>query len=116
MKGHRDRRLADFIQEEVSQILREELSDPELQGLITISKVEVSPDLKQAKVFYVVHGGEEAEETARRGFKRASSYIRHLLAQRLHTKFVPELTFQVDKKTEEEARLEALFERIRHGS
>jgi len=108
--------LADFIQEEISQILREELSDPELQGLITISKVQVSPDLKQAKVYYVVHGGEEAEEAARRGFKRAGSYIRHLLAQRLYTKFVPELEFLVDKKSEEEARLEALFERIRHGS
>jgi len=117
MKGHRDRRLADFIQEEVSQILREELSDPELQeGLITISQVEVSPDLKKAKIYYLVHGGEEAEGAVARGFRRATPYIRHLLAQRLATKFVPEIEFVPDKRTREEERLEALFERIRHGS
>ncbi len=114
MKGHRDRRLADFIQEEISQIIREELSDPELQGFITISRVEVSPDLKQAKVYYQVHGGEEAEEAVARGFRRASSYIRHLLAKRLYTKFVPELEFLPDKEDAEAARLEALFARIRH--
>ncbi len=117
MKGHRDRRLADFIQEEISQILREELSDPELQGLIiTISRVEVSPDLKQAKVFYQVHGGVAEEEAVARGFSRAASYIRRLLSKRLYTKFVPEIEFILDKRSAEEERLEALFERIKHGS
>ncbi|HHI97465.1 MAG TPA: 30S ribosome-binding factor RbfA [Thermodesulfatator atlanticus] len=114
MKGHRDRRLADFIQEEVSQIIREELSDPALQRFITISQVEVSPDLKKANVYYQVHGDEEVEEAVARGFKRARSYIRHLLAQRLHTKFVPELEFLPDKREAEAERLEALFARIRH--
>jgi ribosome-binding factor A len=113
MKGHRQRRLADFIQEEVSQIIREELSDPELQGMITISRVELSPDLKRAKVYYQVHGGREAEEAVARGFARAGSYIRHLLAQRLYTKFVPEITFAPDRADEAEERLEALFARIR---
>jgi len=113
MKGHRQRRLADFIQEEVAQILREELSDPELQGLITISRVELSPDLKRARVFYVVHGGLEAEQTAARGFARAGSYIRRLIAQRLYTKFVPEITFELDRPTQEQERLEALFARLK---
>ncbi len=116
MKGHRDRRLADFIQEEVSQIIREELSDPELQGLITISRVEVSPDLKHAKVFYQVHGGAAEEGAAARGFSRAASYIRRLLSKRLYTKFVPEIEFVLDKQSEEEERLQALFERIKHGA
>ncbi|NPB10009.1 MAG: 30S ribosome-binding factor RbfA [Thermodesulfobacteria bacterium] len=114
MKGHRDRRLADFIQEEVSQIIREELSDPELQGLITISRVEVSPDLKYAKIFYQVHGGEVEEETVARGFSRAAPYIRRLLSKRLHTRFVPEIEFVLDKRSAEEERLDALFERIRN--
>jgi ribosome-binding factor A len=114
MKGHRDRRLADFIQEELSQIIREELSDPAFKGLITISRVEVSPDLRQARAFYQVHGGEEEETQVVRGFKRAAPYIRKLLAQRLHTKFVPEITFVLDKRSVEEERLEALFQRIRH--
>ncbi len=106
--------MADFIQEEISQIVREELSDPELQEMITISKVEVTPDLRLARVFYQVHGGEEKEAAAARGFKRASSYIRKLLAGRMHTRFVPEIEFVIDKRSAEEERLEELFARIRH--
>jgi len=113
MKGHRDRRLADFIQEEVSQILREELNDPDLQHLITLSRVEVSPDLKHAKIYYQVHG-DEAEAQVAQGFKRAASYIRKLLSQRLQTKFVPEISFLLDKRSAEEEHLEALFERIKN--
>ncbi len=118
MKGHRHQRLADFIQEEVSQIIREELSDPGLQGMITISFVEVSPDLRRARIFYQVHGGKEAEEIAAKGFLRAGSYIRHLLAERLYTKFVPEIIFELDRRQEAQDRLEALFEKLRkqHGS
>ncbi len=113
MKGHRQRRLADFIQEEVAQIIREELSDPELQGLITISRVELSPDLKKAQVFYQVHGGQEAEEAAARGFARAGAYIRRLIAQRLYTKFVPEISFVLDRPNPELERLEDLFAQIK---
>ncbi|OAG27477.1 30S ribosome-binding factor RbfA [Thermodesulfatator autotrophicus] len=115
MKGHRDRRMADFIQEEISQIIREEISDPAFQEMITISRVKVSPDLKHAKVYYQVHGNEEAEKKVAQGFERASSYIRHLIAKRLYTKFVPEIEFVPDKRTEED-RLEELFARIRHES
>ncbi len=106
--------MADFIQEEISQIIREEISDPAFKEMITISRVEVSPDLKHARVYYQVHGGEEAEALVAQGFKRASSYIRRLIAKRLYTKFVPEIDFIPDKRTEEEARLEELFARIRH--
>lgn len=113
MKGHRQRRLADFIQEEVSQIIREEINDPELQGMITISAVEVSPDLKRARILYQVYGDVETEQAVARGFERAKAYIRHLLAQRLHTKFVPEITFESDRKEETRDRLEALFEQLR---
>ncbi len=115
MRGHRQRRLADFIQEEVSQIIREEVSDPELQGMITISAVEVSPDLKRARILYQVHGDAEAEQAVARGFERAKAYIRHLLAQRLYTKFVPEITFEPDRREEAQDRLEALFEQLRKG-
>ncbi len=113
MRGHRDRRLADFIQEEVAQILREELNDPDLQHLITLSRVEVSPDLKHAKIYYLVHSP-EAEDRVAKGFVRAASYIRRLLAQRLHTKFVPELSFCPDRRSAEEENLEALFQRIKN--
>ncbi len=113
MKTRRQRRMADFIQEEVAQIIREELSDPALQGLITISRVELTKDLKHAKIFYQVHGDEEDEVRANRGFLRATSYIRKLIAQRLHTKFVPEISFVLDKPDEEQERLEALFAQIR---
>ncbi len=96
-------------------ILMEEIRDPDLQGFITISEVEVTPDLRRAHVYYRVHGEEEDWRRAERGFRRAHKYIRHLLGEHLYLKYLPEIDFHPDRRPETAAALEALLEGIRHG-
>lgn len=95
-------------------ILLEEVRDPDLQGFITVSEVEVTPDLRRAHVYYRVHGGEEEWRRAERGFRRAHRYIKHLLGEHLFLKYIPELEFHPDRRPEEAEALEELFARIRH--
>ncbi|WP_168719927.1 30S ribosome-binding factor RbfA [Thermosulfurimonas marina] len=112
---YRHLRVAELIREALAVILSEEVRDPDLQGFITVSEVEVSPDLRRARVYYRVHGEAEDWARAERGFRRARGYIRSLLAEHVYLKYIPELEFHPDHRPEETERLEELFERLKQG-
>ncbi len=109
---YRHLRVAELIKEALGVILLEELRDPDLQGFISISEVEVSPDLKRARIYYRVQGGEEEWAKAARGFKRARKFIRHLLAENLYLKYVPEIEFHPDRRPESIEKLDQIFEKL----
>jgi len=97
---YRHLRVAALIKEALGVILLEEVRDPDLQGLITITEVEVSPDLRKARVYYRVHGEEEEWRRAKRGFQRARKYLQHLLGEHLFLKYLPEIDFFPDHRPE----------------
>ncbi len=109
---YRHLRIAELIREALGVILLEEVRDPDLQGFITISEVEVSPDLRRARIYYRVHGSQEDWERAEKGFRRARKYIRHLIGEHVFLKYVPEIEFFPDRRPEELERLERLFEEV----
>ncbi|HFC97655.1 MAG TPA: 30S ribosome-binding factor RbfA [Thermosulfurimonas dismutans] len=98
---YRHLRVAELIREALSVILMDEVRDPDLQGFITISEVEVSPDLRRARVYYRVHGEEEDWKRAERGFQRARRYLRHLLGQHVYLRYLPDLSFHPDRRPED---------------
>jgi ribosome-binding factor A len=105
----RQRRVADQIQRELSEILRTELKDPRV-GMITLTGVEVSPDLAHAKVFFTSLAEAERREEALLGLARASGFLRTMLGARLKTYNVPELRFFYDASVESGIRLTHLIE------
>jgi len=105
----RRRRVADQIQRELSEILRTELKDPRV-GMITLTGVEVSPDLAHAKVFFTSLAEAERREEALLGLARASGFLRTMLGARLKTYNVPELRFFYDASVESGIRLTHLIE------
>ena len=112
---YRHLRIAELIKEALGVILLEEIRDPDLQGLITISEVEVSPDLRRARVYYRVHGEEEEWIRAERGFKRARKYIRYLVGEHVYLKYLPEMDFFPDRRPEAMEKLEKVFRSISNG-
>ncbi len=110
-QGRRPQKVASFIKEEVSQILMYELNDPVFKNFISITEVKVSGDLKRAQIFFRVFQGDPEE--VKNAFEKAKGYIRKLLAERMNIRFVPELSFEVDRSFEEEERLVELFKRIK---
>ena len=103
------RRVADQIQRELSDIVRTELKDPRV-GMITLTGVEVSPDLAHAKVFFTSLAGENDRDATLSGLKRAAGFVRSMLGARLEIRSVPELHFVYDASVESGIRLTRLIE------
>jgi ribosome-binding factor A len=102
------RRVAEQIQRELSEILRLELKDPGV-GMITITDVEMSPDLTHAKVFFTTLGDAEALKRTTLGLKRASGFLRSALGHRISIHSTPELHFEYDESVERGVRLSQLI-------
>jgi ribosome-binding factor A len=103
------RRIADQIQRELSDILRNELKDPRV-GMITLTGVEVSPDVAHAKVFFTSLGDAAALAATEEGLRRAAGFVRSTLGRRLKLHNVPELHFHYDASVERGFRLSKLID------
>lgn len=93
-------RINGEVQKELSVIIREEIKDPRIHALTSVMAVEVTPDLKFAKIFISVLGSETDKQDTIDGLRSAASYIRGLLAKRMNLRNTPELTFVLDTSIE----------------
>lgn len=108
----RTERVSSIIQQELSYLLREQVNDPRLTGLISITKVSTSPDLKHAKVFISTLGDKVNKNEILQGFTAASGFLRRQLANRLKLKHMPELSFHLDNSIERGAEVLRLIEQV----
>ena len=110
-QGSRPDRVADQIRGELAQLLAREVHDPGL-GFVTLTRVQVSPDIQLARVFYTVLGDETARRNSARALDRASAFLRRQIGARLRLKRVPELKFQYDEAVAGQDRIEQLLNEI----
>jgi ribosome-binding factor A len=103
------RRVADQIQRELSDIVRSELKDPRV-GMITLTGVEVSPDLAHAKVFFTSLADATHRDETIVALKRAAGFLRSMLGSRMKIHSTPELHFVYDESVETGIRLTHLIE------
>ncbi len=108
----RTERVSSIIQQEISYLLREQVNDPRLTSLISITKVSTSPDLKHAKVFISTLGDKVNKNEILQGFTAASGFLRRQLANRLKLKHMPELSFHLDNSIERGAEVLRLIEQV----
>ena len=106
----RTRRIAEQIQRELAELVRLELKDPRVTGLVTITEVEVSPDQAHAKVFFTLLGDPQKIDETTQGLKRATGFLRTQLAQRMKLRTVPQLDFRYDVSVERGMRLTQLID------
>ncbi|MFH1692636.1 MAG: 30S ribosome-binding factor RbfA [Candidatus Omnitrophota bacterium] len=112
MSGRVDK-VAHQIKREVSLIIQDELRDPRL-GFITITRAEITPDLRFARVFFSVYGNEEQWKQTHEGLEHASGFIRRELGHRLKLRLVPEVVFHEDHSAEYTISIEQRFEEIKN--
>jgi ribosome-binding factor A len=101
-------RVGQVIRDEIADILRREITDP-LIGFVTLMDVEVSPDLRHAKVFFSVLGTPEQVQDSIKGLLRARKHINALLADRLDLRYIPKLRFIYDETAAKAQRMEQLL-------
>lgn len=104
----RAERIGDQIQRELADLIARELSDPRL-GRVTLSGVDVSRDLGNARVL-VTPGSPEKAADSLAALNRASGLLRHRLGQRLRMRYVPRLHFEYDATLDEAMRISALID------
>jgi ribosome-binding factor A len=108
----RAERVSSRIRQEISELLQEQVNDPRLSGLISITKVTTSPDLKNAKVYVSAVGDNTNKNDVLEGFKAASGYFRREIAERIQLRFVPEITYHFDDSIESGARIIQLIDKV----
>jgi ribosome-binding factor A len=102
-------RLNALLREEISELLRREVEDPELQGLISITAVDTSTDLKLARVYVSAFGDDEQVARIMKRLRKAARFFRRELAQRINLRHTPELEFQLDPSIARGARIMELL-------
>lgn len=108
----RRERVEEAIKKEVSLIIHDELKDPRI-GFVTITKVELSQDLRNAKIFYSVLGKEDSHKKTKEALDSALGFIQSLVAQRINMRFATELMFKEDRSTEYSAKIEEILNKIK---
>ena len=110
MANYRRGRINDEVQKELASILRD-VKDPRVSGaFVSVTSVDVTPDLKFAKIYYSSLRGDKKELA--KGLRAASGYIRSQIAQRLNLRITPELTFILDDSVAHGAHISKLLNSI----
>jgi ribosome-binding factor A len=111
LEFQRAHRVGEQIQQEISSLLIKGLKDPRL-GFVTITSVEVTPDLHLARVYFTVIGDEAVRRETAAGLKSSVPYLRRELGRRLRMRYVPDLLFLFDTSLEYGNRIETLIREL----
>ena len=105
-------RINGEVQKELSNIIRNEIKDPRIGMMTSVTAAEVAPDLKTCKVYISVFGDDEAKKETIRGLKSAEGFIRTQLAKKINLRNTPEIFFVLDQSIEYGVRMSKLIDEV----
>ena len=109
-------RINGEVQRELSQIIRNEIKDPRIAMMTSVTAVEVAPDLKTCKAYISVLGDEKAKEDTIAGLRSAEGYVRRLLAKNVNLRNTPEIQFVLDQSIEYGVTMSKLIDEVNRDS
>jgi ribosome-binding factor A len=112
--SHRIERINSLIRQQLSELLRREIKDPRLSGMISITQVDTAPDLKYAKVYVSSLGGVAEKDEVLAGLRRASGFMHGALTRKLDLRTAPELDFRWDESIEHGAHILELLDKVKN--
>lgn len=115
MESPRAHRVGESIHKEISALLIKGLKDPRI-GFVTITAVNVTPDMHLARVYFTVMGDEKARKEAAAGLKSSVPFLRREIGKRLRMRYTPDLLFEYDTSIDYGNRIEELMRKIHSGS
>ena len=110
----RSARLGELILAEVSDLIAREVKDPRI-GFVTFTRVEMSDDLRHAKVFVSIMGSASEKARTLKGLASATGYIRRHVGRVLALRYTPEITFLIDESLEHSAKIAQLLRQLHAG-
>ena len=115
MSSRRMERLAEAIKQEVSKIILYEMNDPRI-SFVTVTKAELTPDLKRAKIYISILGDDASQKKTIRGLEHARGFIQTTVGSRLQVRYTPLLTFCLDESIKKSAHITKLIDDAVKGS
>ena len=109
----RSERVSELIRREISIIIDQKLRDGRI-GMVTVTGVDMSNDLKNAKVFVSIFGSEEEERSSLLALNSASEFIRARVGEKVTLRYLPKLSFYIDSSTVEGMRMDKLLDEIKN--
>ncbi|MBN2125531.1 MAG: 30S ribosome-binding factor RbfA [Deltaproteobacteria bacterium] len=110
--GRRAIRVGDLMRREIADLLMTKVKDPRVRG-ITLTGVRLSNDLRYARVFFSIMGGEEEILKAQAGLDSAKGFIKREIGRRMDLKYMPEILFKHDPSLETGSHMERIFEKLK---
>ncbi len=112
MASRRQEKVCKVIQAVVSEAIRDDLADPRVKGMVSVTRVEVTPDLRLAKVYLSVFGQDAAgEELCLKGIRHAHGFLQTRVAEQLRIRSCPVLRFEMDRSFKESLRVWEILDR-----
>ena len=112
--SNRMKRVDEQLKEEISKIIDQEIQDPSFTGMVSVSKVKTTPDLRYARVFVTMLGCKSQKDNLA-VLKKSSGYIRSLIAKRVNLRLTPELVFEFDESIEYGAKIDKILKDMHLG-
>ena len=109
--GMRPERMAEAIKRLVSEVVQSGIKDPRVK-LVTITNVEVTQDLRLAKISYSVMGDQKEKKSVEAGLKSAKSYIKRHIADNITARYVPDILFRADDSAEYRQNIDNILNKI----
>ncbi|MDI6604866.1 MAG: 30S ribosome-binding factor RbfA [Thermoanaerobacteraceae bacterium] len=106
---YRSGRLSEEIKREISKMIFEEIKDPRISPMISITDINVTKDLRYAKVFISIYGNNEEKKNTLDGLKSAAGFIRRELGKKIKMRYTPELIFEIDDSIEYGAHISEIL-------
>lgn len=114
MTTQRTERVQEALRQEISRIVHRELKDPRL-GFITITALELTRDLRYAKIYFSVLGDSKKKRLALKGLNSAKGYIKNLIADRIKLRLMPELDFRIDESFEKIKKIHEILDKLKEA-
>lgn len=108
-------RVAAAIREEIATFLTDHAKDPRITALVTVTGVEVTRDLRHARVFVSIYGDAAARAATLEGLASLASHLRPLIGRQLRLRLAPEIEFRLDESVARAARIDALLADVKEG-
>ncbi|MBN1354579.1 MAG: 30S ribosome-binding factor RbfA [Candidatus Omnitrophica bacterium] len=108
----RSERVAEALRRLASEIVHSELKDPRLKGVITVTRVTVTADLRSAKLYYSVLGDDKKKKLVARGLKSAKNFVRKRLADELKLRYATDISFIFDERFAYTERMNEIFNKL----
>lgn len=113
MAKYRGNRINEEMRKEISSIIQNDIRDPRLTAMISVTKVDVTKDLRYAKVYISLFGNEDSKKGTLDALKSSSGFIRREIGHRINLRYTPEIIIELDNTIEHGMHIDSLLQQIK---